>query len=115
MNMNDWNDDDLLNMYLTAYLLCLYEQTKIYQSDMRIHNRFLVEKPLGIFVGSSVKAVSKENKNQVSDVTQILLFLQDFIRNHYRVFRLYPSFAQFGRWIENKEWLFCIWQLFPGA
>lgn len=81
MNMNDWNDDDLLNMYLTAYLLCLYEQTKIYQSDMRIHNRFLVEKPLGIFVGSSVKAVSKENKNQVSDVTQILLFLQDFIRN----------------------------------
>lgn len=28
MNMNDWNDDDLLNMYLTAYLLCLYEQTK---------------------------------------------------------------------------------------
>lgn len=81
MNMNDWNDDDLLNMYLTAYLLCLYEQTKIYQSDVRIHNRFLVEKPLGIFVGSSVKAVSKENKNQVSDVTQILLFLQDFIRN----------------------------------
>ena len=78
MNMNDWNDDDLLNMYLTAYLLCLYEQTKIYQSDVRIHNRFLVEKPLGIFVGSSVKAVSKENKNQVSDVTQILLFLQDF-------------------------------------
>lgn len=81
MNMNDWNDDDMLNMYLTAYLLCLYEQTKIYQSDVRIHNRFLVEKPLGIFVGSSVKAVSKENKNQVSDVTQILLFLQDFIRN----------------------------------
>ncbi len=40
-----------------------------------------MEKPLGIFVGSSVKAVSKENKNQVSDVTQILLFLQDFIRN----------------------------------
>lgn len=81
MNMNDWNDDELLNMYLTAYLLCLYEQTKIYQSDARIHNKFLVEKPLGIFVGSSVKAVSKENKNQVSDVTQILLFLQAFVKN----------------------------------
>lgn len=80
MNMNDWNDDVLLNMYLTAYLLCLYEQTKIYQGDARIHNRFLVEKPLGIFVGSSVKAVSKENKNQVSDVTQILLFLQAFVK-----------------------------------
>lgn len=79
MNMNDWNDDDLLNMYLTAYLMCLYEQIKIYESDARIHNAFLVEKPLGIFVGSSVKAVSKENKREVSDVTQVLLFLQDFI------------------------------------
>lgn len=81
MNMDDWNNDELLNMYLTAYLLCLYEQIKIYGSDPRIHNLFLVEKPLGIFVGSSVKAVSKENKNNVSDVTQILLFLQAFIKD----------------------------------
>lgn len=80
MNMNDWNNDELLNMYLTAYLMCLYEQIKIYGSDAKIHNVFLVEKPLGIFVGSSVKAVSKENKNNVSDVTQILLFLQAFIK-----------------------------------
>jgi len=61
MNMDDWNNDELLNMYLTAYLLCLYEQIKIYGSELRIHNLFHVEKPLGIFVGSSVKAVSKEN------------------------------------------------------
>ena len=81
MNMDNWNNDELLNMYLTAYLMCLYEQIKIYGSDAKIHNVFLVEKPLGIFVGSSVKAVSKENKNNVSDVTQILLFLQDFVKN----------------------------------
>lgn len=81
MNMDDWNNDELLNMYLTAYLMCLYEQIKIYGSDPKIHNLFLVEKPLGIFVGSSVKAVSKENKNNVSDVTQILLFLQAFIKD----------------------------------
>lgn len=81
MNMDDWNNDELLNMYLTAYLMCLYEQIKIYGSDAKIHNVFLVEKPLGIFVGSSVKAVSKENKNNVSDVTQILLFLQAFVKD----------------------------------
>lgn len=89
MNMNDWNDDELLNMYLTAYLMCLYEQIKIYESDARIHNKFLVEKPLGIFVGSSVKAVSKENKRDVSDVTQVLLFLQDFISNPNATFTEY--------------------------
>ena len=43
------------------------------------------------------------------------LVLAGFYPESYRVFRLYPSLAQFGRWIENKEWLFCIWQLFPGA
>ncbi len=89
MNMNDWNDDDLLDMYLTAYLMCLYEQVKIYESDARIHNAYLVEKPLGIFVGSSVKAVSKENKRDVSDVTQVLLFLQDFMRNTNGAFTEY--------------------------
>ena len=89
MNMNDWNDDELLNMYLTAYLLCLYEQIKIYGSDARIHNSFLVEKPLGIFVGSSVKAVSKENKRDVSDVTQVLLFLQDFVNNEHQSYTTY--------------------------
>ena len=80
MNMDDWNNDELLNMYLTAYLMCLYEQIKIYGSDAKIHNTFLVEKPLGIFVGSSVNAISTENKRKVSDVVQVLLFLQDFIK-----------------------------------
>ena len=89
MNMNDWNDDELLGMYLTAYLMCLYEQMKIYAGDARIHNTFLVEKPLGIFVGSSVKAVSKENKRDVSDVTQVLLFLQDFVANRNNTFTGY--------------------------
>ena len=80
MNMDDWNNDELLNMYLTAYLMCLYEQIKIYGSDPKIHNLFLVEKPLGIFVGSSVNAISTENKRKVSDVAQVLMFLQDFIK-----------------------------------
>lgn len=89
MNMDDWNNDDLLNMYLTAYLMCLYEQTKIYKSDVSIHNKFLVEKPLGIFVGGSVNAVSTSNKNKVSDVIQILLFLQDFVNNRNSIFTSY--------------------------
>ena len=79
MNMASWDDQELLDMYMTAYLLCLYEQTLAYNRDPAINIKFLVEKPLGIFVGGSVNAVRSENKRNVSDVVQILLFLQDFI------------------------------------
>ena len=81
MNMASWDDEELFQMYLTAYLLCLYEQTLTFTHDANIHRRFLVEKPLGIFVGGSVNAVRTVGKRNVSDVVQILLFLQDFIDN----------------------------------
>ena len=79
MNMASWDDEELLNMYLTAYLLCLYEQTLAFDNDTQIKNRFLIAKPLGIFVGGSVNAVRKVRGMEVSDVVQILLFLQAFI------------------------------------
>ena len=81
MNMASWADEELFQMYLTAYLLCLYEQTLAYMRDANIQRRFLVAKPLGIFVGGSVNAVRTIGKRNVSDVVQILLFLQDFIDN----------------------------------
>ena len=79
MNMTSWDDEEKLNMYLTAYLLCLYEQTLCYEASPLVKSRFLISRPLGIFVGGSVNAVRSENKRQVSDVVQILLFIQDFV------------------------------------
>lgn len=79
MNMASWDDEELLNMYLTAYLLCLYEQTLVYESSPLVKNRFLISRPLGIFVGGSVNAVRSVRGKQVSDVVQILLFIQDFV------------------------------------
>ena len=79
MNMASWDDQELLDMYLTAYLLCLYEQTLAYEKDVSVKLKFLIAKPLGIFVGGSVNAVRTENRRNVSDVVQILLFLRDFI------------------------------------
>lgn len=81
MNMASWDDEELLNMYLTAYLLCLYEQTLVYESSPKVKNTFLIARPLGIFVGGSVNAVRKVRGLEVSDVVQILLFLQAFIDN----------------------------------
>ncbi len=79
MNMATVENEELLNMYLTAYLLCLYEQTLAFDGDMNIKNKFLIARPLGIFVGSSVNAVRTEGGRKVSDVVKILLFLQSFI------------------------------------
>lgn len=88
LNMADWNDPDMFKMYLTAYILSLYEQTLAFSHDNKIAQVFNVEKPLGIFVGGSVNAVRKEGNRQVSDVVVILLFLQDFIKdkNTYSLF-----------------------------
>ena len=79
MNMGSWDDEELLNMYLTAYLLCIYEQTIAFEASPLVKNRFLIARPLGIFVGGSVNAVRSVRGKQVSDVVQILLFLQDFV------------------------------------
>ena len=88
MNMASWDNEELLNMYLTAYLLCLYEQTLVYEASPLVKNSFLIARPLGIFVGGSVNAVKektiiKENgekeKIQESDVTAILRFVQSFV------------------------------------
>ena len=79
MNMPTWDDKELLDMYLTGYVLCLYEQTLAFNRDAEITRRFLIAKPLGIFVGGSVNAVRTVRGRSVSDVVQILLFLQDFI------------------------------------
>ncbi len=79
MNMATVENEELLNMYLTAYLLCLYEQSLAFDGDANIKNKFLIARPLGIFVGSSVNAVRTEKKRKISDVVKILLFFQSFI------------------------------------
>ncbi len=79
MNMATVENEELLNMYLTAYLLCLYEQMLVFDGDKNVKNKFLLARPLGIFVGSSVNAVRTEGNRKVSDVVKILLFLQAFV------------------------------------
>ncbi len=89
MNMASWDDEELLNMYLTAYLLCLYEQALVYESTPLVRTRFLIARPLGVFVGHSVVAsngqkksqLSEDDKKTVSDVVKILTFIQSFINN----------------------------------
>ncbi len=74
------DSDDTKQTYLTASLLSFYQQTKIYQSD-KISKKYMIEKPLMVFVGASVNAVRTQSHRQVSDVVDVLLFIDEFIKN----------------------------------
>ncbi len=84
LNLADDDDSGARRLYLTACLLMFYQQTRLFLDKETAFSRFLLERPLWVFVGSSVNAVRSENKRQVSDVVDILLFVRDFVRDRTR-------------------------------
>ncbi len=74
-------DESTRQSYLTASLLSFYQQVKIYKDNPTLMKSYLIENPLMVFVGASVNSVRTENKHKVSDVVDILLFINDFIRD----------------------------------
>jgi hypothetical protein len=71
--------------YLTACLLKFYQQLRIYEQKKTELLPFNIEKPLWVFVGSSVvKATgSKDEKTVASDVTKIIEFLSNFLNQSH--------------------------------
>ncbi|MZR31459.1 DEAD/DEAH box helicase [Sneathiella litorea] len=69
--------------YLTACLLSFYQQLKLYEDNHSLYAPYNIEKPLWVFVGSSVtKATgSKAEKATVSDVGKILAFIAKFLNS----------------------------------
>ena len=75
LNLDDATEQAALDRYLIACLLAAYQQRRLFD-DKRVSLRdFNLERPLWIFVGGSVNAVRKQGGRDVSDVTEILLFL----------------------------------------
>lgn len=81
LNINDIWNENMVTRYLIASLLTFYEQMKLYLSEENSIRSFLLEKPLSIYVGSSVTAVRTVGKREVSDVIEILRFFEKFINN----------------------------------
>lgn len=79
LNLQDDNAEHVRQHYLVACLLTYYQQKKLYLNSKKAFELFNLEQPLLVFVGGSVNAVRTENKRQVSDVVDILLFLSDFV------------------------------------
>lgn len=69
--------------YLTACLLSFYQQLKLYEDNHGLYAPYNIEKPLWVFVGSSVtKATgSQAEKATVSDVGKILAFIAKFLKS----------------------------------
>ncbi|MCA9382708.1 DEAD/DEAH box helicase family protein [Candidatus Nomurabacteria bacterium] len=76
---NNWSETRF--RYLVSSLLSYYQQLKLFESKKQEFKPFNIEKPLMIFVGGSVNAVRTENKEKVSDVIDILLFLKSFLED----------------------------------
>jgi hypothetical protein len=68
-------------VYLTACLLKFYQQLRIYEERRVEFGPFNMERPLWVFVGSSVvKATGTEDEKSVaSDVAQVLRFVANFL------------------------------------
>lgn len=79
LNLEDDSNEEHRHRYLTACLLAFYQQQRIFLDKSVELRRFLIEKPLWIFVGGSV--TKKPTKKDVSDVVDILLFLASFVKN----------------------------------
>lgn len=81
LNLADDSDEAVRQRYLTACLLAFYQQQCLFADRRQEFEPYLLEKPLWVFVGGSVNAVRTESKRKVSDVIDILLFLQEFVKN----------------------------------
>lgn len=67
--------------YLFACLLSYYQQHLIFAENTVQAKKFNIEKPLWIFVGSSVNAVRKEKWQNISDVVAIIQFFQKVFKD----------------------------------
>lgn len=72
--------DQLRFSYLTACLLSFYQQLKLYEDKKASYIAYNLEKPLWVFVGSTVTG-AKSDKETMGDVAQILSFVAGFLNN----------------------------------
>ena len=69
-------------MYLTGCLLKYYQQLRIYEERKASFAGFNLEKPLWVFVGSTVSGGKKQTKDEIAtatDVAQIVSFIGEFL------------------------------------
>lgn len=78
-NLRDSAGAEQRQLYLVGCLLSFYQQTKFFCARKAELSEFHIEKPLLVFVGNRVTA--KTSRDELTDVEEILVFLDKFVRN----------------------------------
>ena len=78
-NLQSGIDAEQRHLYLVGCLLSYYQQLKLFDSRQDELRPFRIEKPLLVFVGNRVTA--KTSKSEMTDVEEILDFINRFVRD----------------------------------
>ena len=82
LNLQQETTEERTDTLLLANLLSFYEQQRIFAEQGEALQPYNLEKPLWVFVGSSVNAVYTERKQSRSDVLTVVRFLHRVLSNH---------------------------------
>ncbi|MBI4446878.1 MAG: DEAD/DEAH box helicase family protein [Acidobacteria bacterium] len=81
LNLKEETIEEKIETLLLGNLLSFYQQQRCFQEQSDDLRPYHLEKPLWVFVGSSVNAVYTEKKRKRSDVLTVARFLHHFLEN----------------------------------
>jgi len=81
LNLKEETTEEKTETLLLGNLLSFYEQQRVFGQEDDALRPYNLEKPLWVFVGSSVNAVYTENKQKRSDVLTVARFLHHLLEN----------------------------------
>ncbi|HOE03114.1 MAG TPA: DEAD/DEAH box helicase family protein [Anaerolineaceae bacterium] len=81
LNLRDETEEAKTELLLLGNLLSFYEQQRLFEEQTEALRPYNLEKPLWVFVGSTVNAVYSENKRKRSDVLTVARFLHHVLEN----------------------------------
>jgi len=81
LNLREETTEDKTEILLLGNLLSFYEQQRVFEERTDELRPYNLEKPLWIFVGSSVNAVYSENRQKRSDVLTVARFFHHLLEN----------------------------------
>ena len=91
LNLRDDTNEEQTNVLLLGNLLSFYEQLRLYEEHGEELRPYNLEKPLWVFVGSTVNAVYTEDKQKRSDVLTVVRFLHRVLQDRRWACLLYTS------------------------
>jgi len=81
LNLQEETTEDKTETLMLGNLLSFYQQQRLFEEQDEALRSYNLDKPLWVFVGSSVNAVYTDNKRKRSDVLTVARFLHHLLEN----------------------------------